>query len=188
MEIQEFVDELSKLKSSSTFLTLRGYRNESGEIADYSIIFNMSYKNALQKSIMTLESLTPKDALEALALKDLLDGYKSSLIKSSSNNEDSDESYTRFFDEDGVAIKGIKLHKASGMIHLYGLVVHKRITMPGNYSKRKKRSLTLVKDQLRKLVPLSKFRQFIIDESRVNSISVQNIELLPPNTKEFELS
>ena len=40
MDNLDFVAELSKLRTSSTFLTLRSYRSESGEIADFNIIFH----------------------------------------------------------------------------------------------------------------------------------------------------
>ena len=65
MNKEEFVHNLSKLKSSATFLTVKGYSSESSEVSDFSIVFNMSYKNALEKSVMTLESYVPETELEA---------------------------------------------------------------------------------------------------------------------------
>jgi len=35
MDQQQFIAELGKLRKSSTFLTLKAYRSDSGEVADY---------------------------------------------------------------------------------------------------------------------------------------------------------
>ena len=52
--------------------------------------------------------------------------------------------------------------------------------MPGMYAKTNKKPLTVAKDKLRYLTPVGKFRQFKILPSQVDSISVENLSLLPP--------
>ena len=181
MNKSQFVAELSKLRPSSTFLTLVSYRNEFSEVADYSIVFHMSYKNALERSIMTLEGVIPSDSLQTVAKSELLDGYRKSLSKMKNTSiEEIDDAYMRFFDSDGKYIKGVKMHTASGALHLYGFVVHKRVIMPGVYPVRNKRALTQAKDKLRKLCPVDKFRQFKILPDQVDCITVENLSLLPP--------
>lgn len=179
MNTEQFVAELSKLRPGSTFLTLKGYRNASSEVADYSIIFHMSYKNALERSITTLEAVVPVTDLEATAKQELIDGYSQSL-KRIEDKEEIDDAYTRFFDSDGTPIKGVKLHTESETLHLYGLVVHKKVIMPGNYKKVNKKELTIAKDKLRKLCPVEKFRQFKILPDQVDKITVDKLSLLPP--------
>jgi hypothetical protein len=180
MDKSAFVSELGKLRSSSTFLTLKGYRNEHGEVADYSIVFNMSYKNALTKSLMTLESFIPNNANEVKARLELIESFKTSLSKPVYPVEEPDETYSKFYDDDGTPIKGVKLHNESDTLYLYGLIVHKKVIMQGSYKEKNKRELTIAKDKLRKLTPLGKFRQFKILPENVDSISVENISLLPP--------
>jgi hypothetical protein len=181
MNQKQFVAELAKLRPSSTFLTLIGYRNEHSELADYSIVFHMSYENALRRSIAALEGVTPTDSLQSVAKRELLDGYQASLDRMAETPiEEVDDAYTRFFDESGSYIKGVKMHTATNALHLYGLVVHKRVLMPGMYPKKNKRALTVAKDQLRKLCPVNKFRQFKILPDQVERIAVDNINLLPP--------
>jgi hypothetical protein len=75
MDHQQFVAELGKLRTSSTFLTLKGYRSESGEVSDFSIVFHISYKNALLRSIAKLEALVPADELEAQAKEECLSSF-----------------------------------------------------------------------------------------------------------------
>lgn len=180
MDKVQFVSELSKLNSNSMFLTLNGYRNESSEVANYSIVFHISYESALKKSVAALESYIPANDLEALAKTELIDGYNKSLSKINEIPiEEIDDAYTRFF-SDGQYIKGVKMHTETGTLHLYGSVVHKKVLIPGSYPKKNKRELTIVKDRLRKLCPVNKFRQFKILPSNVNDISVGNLSLLPP--------
>lgn len=178
---EQFVAELSKLRPSATFLSLSGYRNEHSEVADYSIVFHISYENALKRSIMALECVVPEDEMQVIAKRELIDGYMKSLNRMEETPiEEVDDAYTRFFDTNGSYIKGVKLHTATDTLHLYGLVNSKRVLMPGCYPKSNKRPLTVAKDKLRKLCPVNKFRQFKILPQQVDKISVENLSLLPP--------
>ena len=181
MDNQAFVNELSKLRPASTFLTLKGYRSESSEIADYSLAFHISYANALKQSIATLEALATVGDLEAQAKRELLESFHKSLLKGEETAvEDIDDAYTRFFDDDGNYIKGVKMHTATGALHLYGLVVHKRVLMPGNYAKVNSKPLTIAKNKMRALTRVGKFQQFKILPSQVDKIAVEGLDLLPP--------
>ena len=176
-----FLSELSKLRPSSTFLTLCGYRNEASEVADYSIVFHMSYENAIKRSLVALESVVPSGDYEGIAKQELLTSYQASLDKMATTPvEEMEDHYTHFQDESGKFIKGVKMHIATGTLHLYGLVNHKRVLMPGQYKKSNRRPLTIAKDNLRRLCPVNKFRQFKITPNQVDRISVENLSLLPP--------
>lgn len=178
----QFVTELGKLRTSSTFLTLKGYRSESGEVADYNIVFHMSYKNALLRSIAVLESIIPEDELEAQAKKECLESFMTSLDKMENTPiEEIEDSYRRFTDSDGQYIKGVKLHEETNTLHVYGLVVNKKVIMPGIYKKTNRKPLTIAKDKLRRLCPVSKFRQFKITPDQLDSICVEGLHLLPPD-------
>ena len=182
MNNDSFINELSKLRSSATFLTIKGYTSESSEVADYSIIFHMSYKNALEKSINIIDSYIPNDDLEAQAKLELLVSFNTSLDKLINTPiEELNDGYERFTDSNGDHVKGVKLHQETNTLHLYGLVVHKRVIVPGTYAKRNRKPLTVAKDRLRAMCPVSKFRQFKITQDQVDSISVENISLLPPD-------
>jgi|SRR5579859_1325425 len=181
MNNKEFVQELSKLKPASTFLSLIKYRNAYGELSNYSIVFHISYENSLKKSLSFLEKITPVNTYEEIAKQELIDGYNKSLVKIASTPiEKIDDAYSRFFDEQGNYIKGIKLHRRTNTLHLYGLVVHKKIISSGVYPKSNKKPLTLAKDKIRQFCNVNNFRQFKILPSQVEKISVQGLHLLPP--------
>jgi len=181
MDVRNIIAELGKLRPSATFLSLHSYRNEHGEVADFSIVFHMSYENALRRSIQHLETLHPTDDLGRQAKRELVDGYQKSLTKLALTPvEEIDDAYTRFFDEDGNYIKGVKLHTETATLHLYGLLNSKRILIPGQYPTRNKRALTIAKDKLRKGCPVDNFRQFRITPEQVDAIRVERLEFLPP--------
>ena len=177
----DFVAEISKLRPSSTFLTLKGYRAESSEISDVSLVFNISYPNALKRSIATLESLTLGNDLERQARLELLESYRKSL-SNPEKVEEREPAYTYYVDEENNPIRGVKLHISSGTLHLYGLVNAKKILLPGIYKTVKSRPLTIAKRKLASLCSVGKFRQYKVTSDRVDSIQVQGLSLLPPDS------
>lgn len=182
MNKQKFVSELAKLRSSATFLSVMGYCNEYSEVADYSIVFHMNYKNAIKRSIVVMKGLVPNDDLEAQAREELLLSFKTSLRKMEETPEEELQDYFHHFKNDnGSYIKGVKLHIETNILHLYGLVNHKRVLLPGDYPEINRRPLTIVKDKLRRMCPVGKFRSFRMTPDQVNSISVENLSLLPPS-------
>lgn len=174
------IETLSKIRPSSTFLSIRGYRSaESGELADYQLSFHMSYESSLERSIAALEVYVPENDLEVLAKNELLASYRNSLSKVQSEPlEVVGEHYHRIIAE-GKHIKGIKIHSETGKLHLFGLLVNKRVREPGTFKATNKKPMTIIKDKLRKLGPLNKFRQFIIDPSHVEAINVESMTIIP---------
>jgi hypothetical protein len=180
------VQQLSTLRPNSTFLTLKGYRNAYQEVADYNLIFHASYANSLRRSIDILKQFKPTDTFETQARQELLNSYQSSFddLSKASIDEQLDVRYAYFKDEHGKIIKGVKFHSASNSLHLYGIVAYKKVIIEGIYPKTKKHKLTLVKDKLRKMCPLNKWRQFKILRDQVEAISVQSLTILPPLLEE----
>lgn len=173
---------MSKLHPSSTFLTVAGYRNAHSEVANYSIVFNMSYHNALLRSIDFLEKMASSSAAENFAREEVINDLRISLNNNKSYPiEEREDAYRHFQDQDGNYIKGVKLHMRSDTLHLYGLVAHKRVLMPGIYPSRKENPLAKAKRQLRHATPVGKFRQFKILPSQVEYIAVSKLTLLPPD-------
>jgi hypothetical protein len=180
MNSEEFIKELSKLRPGATFLALKGYRNEYSEVADYSIIFHMDYLAALRRSIVTLEAMNlPAASLDNYAKEELLASWRKSL-ENTKPVERREDHYTHFKTANGSYIKGVKVHTKTDTVHLFGLVVWKKVTLPGNYPTDTRRELTIAKDNLALKTSVGKFRQFKILPAQVNSISVDGIHLLPP--------
>lgn len=181
MTKEEFVLELSKLRPASTFLNLQSYRNESGELSDFIIVFHISYLNALKRSLAVLETIVPDTPLQVQAKHELMTSYHKSINSINETPvEEIDDAYTRFFDSDGGYIKGCKMHTSTGILHLYGFAHLKKVIEPGEYKKVNSKPLTLEKKKLSRLCPVSKFRQFRIAPDQVKVVKVEHISLLPP--------
>ncbi len=181
MNKKAFIEELAALRTSSTFLNLHRYKNEFGEVADFNIVFHISYENALKRSVAVLESTVPDSPLASQARHELLQSFHTSIANIAKIPiEEIDDAYTRFFDDDGNYIKGVKMHTSTGTLHIYGFAHQKVILVPGVYPKTNRRPLTIEKDKLRDLCPVSKFRQFRMLPNQVEKIKVQHISLLPP--------
>lgn len=177
----EFIAELAALRTASTFLNLHRYRNEAGEVADFNIVFHISYENALKRSVAVLEAMVADSTLAKQARHELLESFHTSIANIKNTPvEEVDDAYTRFFDDDGEYIKGVKMHTETGNLHLYGFAHQKVVITPGVYPTKNRRPLTIEKDKLKKLCPVSKFRQFRMLPNQVEKIKVQHISLLPP--------
>ena len=175
------IDILATLRPSATFLSIRGYRAaSSGELADHSIVFHMSYGSALERSIALLSEVVPADDLEAQAKAELLTSYGKSLDKVRTEPlEVVGDHYDRVIGADGEHIKGIKIHKESGALHLFGLAHRKVVREKGTYKEVKSKPLTIAKDKLRKGLPVERFRQFIIAPGSFEEMRVENLSVLP---------
>lgn len=174
MDKINFINTLANLRPSATFLRLHGYSNEFGEVANYSLVFHISYPSALDRSISILENYQAQNALEVQAKDELINSFKKSL-----NTNKISEAYSACLDQDGNAIKGIKLHKNTDTLYLYGAVINKDVIKPCIRKQANKRILTLVKDKLRALTPVNAFCQFKITSDRVQHISVEKLQIKP---------
>jgi hypothetical protein len=182
MNKKEFVEEIAKLRPGSTFLVLHKYQNASGELADFNIVFNMSYENALERSIAIVEKFKPQGELQERAQLEVLESFKKSLHRVRTVPiQDVDDAYYRYFDENGKLIDCIKLHMQTDILHMFGLLNMKRVHVPGVYKKVNSRDLTIEKKKIQKLCPLSRFRQFKLHHSQLEMIRVQQLTLLPPD-------
>lgn len=180
MTKSEFIAELAKLTPNSTFLYLHHYRSASNELSNFNIIYHINYLSALKRSVLILESLVPNSAIQSTAKQELLSSFNSSINKIITQPiENLDDGYQRFYSNNSY-IKGVKLHIESNQLHIYGFVHQKVVLEPGNYPKVNSSSLTIEKNKLRQLCPVSKFRNFIISPDNVEKITVQKITLLPP--------
>lgn len=183
MNKKEFVTEIAKLRPGSTFLVLHKYLNEHGEVADFNIIFHMSYENALKRSIAAVEAFKPDGELQARAQLEVLASYRESLHKAKTIPiEEVDDGYHRYRDDDGKIIQGVKLHVKSDVLHMFGLIHLKRIITPGVYKKVNSAELTIEKNKIRALGPVSRFRQFMLHPDKLEKVAVQKLSLLPPET------
>ncbi len=169
------IEILSNIRPDSTFLSLKRYRNANNEIADYQIIFHASYEKAIKRSIVFLEGYVAEGDIENQAKSELLASFQKTLNK---NEDEVSGVYDRVYVE-GKPIKGVKVHKETGTAYIFGMLHNKFVYQAGIYKPVNKANLTIAKDKLRKMVPVSRFRQFIVKPGSCEEIKVENLSFLP---------
>ena len=177
----DILDILGSLRPDSTFLSIRGYRAAgSGEEADHTICFHMSYQVALEKSLLLVSTVQPSSEIEAQAKAELIASYSKSLDRAIHDPvEVVADHYERVIGANGSPIKGIKIHRESGDLHLFGLHLRKTVLVPGVHREVKSKPLTVAKDRLRKGLPVERFRQFIVKPGTYREIRVEGMTIQP---------
>lgn len=163
----------NKFRTGSTFLSVINYTNEWNEISDFGIVFHVDYMKAVKKAVNIWLGIKPKNNLEKQARIELIDSYSDTLAGKSRSL--SAHSYDRIIDGSGQLIRGVKYHNGGMTIHLWGFVVNKKILVPGMYSDDMRGELTLEKNRLLKLTPISNFRQYKLTDGKFKQINVENL-------------
>lgn len=170
------------VRPGSTFLTVKFYKNNWGEVSDFSLCFHVSYKNAVARAKALLEEFVP-DMTDVMgrrynlgdlrqAREELISSYTETLSGKKNSRDTSSHAYDEVVGGDGKPIPGIKLHRDQDLIHMWGFGVHKKIYLPGNYGSDNRSALTMAKDDLRTKTPLGNFRQFRLEPGKFERITV----------------
>jgi len=155
------------MRPSSTIVTIREYESKgSGEVANYQLVFHINYRNALEKALRIVEDFNPANEIEEIAKQELIQSYANRILNIEENDHE-DPHYSLVADENGIPVKGIKIHNESGKLHMWGFVIGKETLKDGTFKEVKSSEKTLAKKKIEALTTLSKFRQFIVDRSKV---------------------
>ena len=157
------------------------YTNKQGEKSRYLVNLGISYGKAKSLDIQTLESMNiatidthslDKDAVE------LLETARIELIKSFKNPNEAKSRGQK--DAYTIVSNTIKIHNATGNIHIYAMRMKKTILVKGEYPQTQyaysgARPLTRAKNMLRlKYLRTGKYRQFIITPEQLESVRVNS--------------
>lgn len=167
----------NKIRPGSTILSVTGYTNNYNEVSNFSITFHVNYLNAVKRSYDIIKVYKTNTDLEHLAKLELLESYTETLSGDGNSRDTSSHAYESILDADGKVVQGTKWHSDYKRIYLSGFLVWKKVIIPGNYLKHNKSEFTIVKDKLRELTPLNKFRTFILSDGRFKSIGVEKLKL-----------
>lgn len=176
----------SEIKKGSTFLTVHHYLNNFGEISDFSIVFHVSYRNAVQRSLDLLKTMQfslddctgkPYTFLElSSARMELMDSFRMTL-NGHNPLATSVKAYSHVDDGYGYPISGVKLHDKQDILHLNGFRVHRNVLLKGNYPLDKRAAKTLAKSDLRDKLPVGRYVQFKLTPGKFHKLVVAGITL-----------
>lgn len=153
---------VAKSPTGVSFVSIKGYSNQQGEVADHVFNIGADYMKAKESDIKFLQEL---DVTKGQWKSDMVTmaKAKAELIKSLTNPDEvrsqaQQDAYTHI-------CKGVKVHNETGVLYVYGNRVNKVVHVEGCYPTKNSRPLTVAKDELRKLLKTGKFRQFIMAEA-----------------------
>jgi hypothetical protein len=168
-----------KTIKGTSFVGVRNYTNKFSELSNQTFLVGFSYANMLKKDLMKLTSFAVKrQVVEMFAnndkelVKKAYNELVSSLVKRTASEEqkeilraNNDATIKRsdaMSDAFLTLAKGLKLHKDTNTIHIYGLCVRKTILKQGDYPTTKRHKKTIVKNTIKKLAELRnlKYKQF----------------------------
>lgn len=180
---------IKNIKGAS-YIGIRGYENKQGEISDYTLLANVSYENMLVNDLrklvdLDLTNLFAKYDLELVQKPygELLESYTKRLSDEQTKLNllaQGDETIVRSQAQIDAYINlgnGIRIHKETNELHVYGLIARKKVVKAIEYKEVKSRLNTIIKNEIIKLANLrsDKFRNFIvgnIDEIKVNGMTI----------------
>jgi hypothetical protein len=166
------------------FVSLKGYKSENGEIADFVINTNISVMEAKKKDLETLQNCnveTLKVIKRNTAKNIALDIYElayAEMLESatknvSENKEDRTVASQAQTDAYEHLTAGLKVCKSTDEVHIFGMVDQKNIIEAGEYKTVNSNDKTLAKKAITKQLNLraGKFRTFKVlncGEAKVN--------------------
>jgi hypothetical protein len=150
-----------------SFMTFLYRSKGTGETSKYQINFGIDYHKACKADKDALESYAPKDTLEETAKAEMLQSLTETLTEGVSS------SYTQKDTFDNIG-KGIRQHRETGEIYIYGFVQNKEQVEPPTTPKKpvNSRPLTLAKKAIEKACDFkrTRFGSFIINPENIGGI------------------
>ena len=184
---KEILKKFESLKSAS-FVGIKGYTNNHGEIADITLNTNVSTETAKQKDFETLKSLNESD-LKTIAENcgqnlDLVKTALSELLASAEKNlnENLNERSNQSIGQIEAYVNlgnGLKIHIDTMDVTICGFQNQKKVIVEGVYPKTNKQAKTICKDAIKKHCDLrmEKYRTYKLGKIDALKITGDTIQI-----------
>ena len=158
----------------TSFVGVRNYLNSKDELSNQTILVGADYGKAKEKDIAAVREFDinsyESQFSEALRIQAKEKILNSLIAPAKAQSEAQKDAYTHIG-------PGLKLHKESGDIMVFGFVVSKTILEKGNYPHKNSREMTLCQNEMKKQMNLrtGKYRQFKLGKAsdlRLQGISI----------------
>lgn len=183
--MKNLINKFEALKGAS-FIGISAYESaSSGEVANYVINTNISVENAKNTDLEKLQNFdlntfaatskfTPE--LITIAHNELLTSAIKNLNSDISERSAHSQGQTDAFINFG---NGLKLHKESLAVHIFGMSISKTVLVPGEYKSVKSSDKTLCKKAIKKFLDLrsEKFRTFILTNADAVTIAKETFDI-----------
>jgi len=164
---------IKKSPTGVSFVSIKGYVNSNNEMSNNLINVGASYEKAKKADVETLQNLdltTIKTATDLITLEkartELINGL---IAPDKARSEGQIDAYFNI-------CKGVKAHRETGELYIYGYREKKEVIVKGEYPTVNSRPLTIAKNELRKLLKTGKFTQYKvsnIDNMKLNGETLE---------------
>jgi len=176
MNTEKLTDVFARLRPNATFVSIKEYTNNWAEVSNFGIIFHIDYAAALKRSYEIVSSYRAEDILYKEAKRLVLSSISDRIeLFKKSPLEERDAPYIYFKDVNNNYIKGIKAHRDTGDLYMFGFLVSKEVLVPAEYKDTNSSRLTLARDRIENITPVSKYRQFKLIPKSYKEIGIENL-------------
>lgn len=176
---------VAKTINGTSFVGVRYYENSKGEVSNQTVLAGISYMNVLKHDLDAL--IINKDKVIADLSKkhdnDLVEKAYAKVLTSLNKRLASEDVKEQLREQGDATIKqsdaqidayeklakGVKRHKDSDEIHVFGLVIRKEVIIKGEYTTTNSRELTIVQNKIKKACGFKqgKYRTFKFNKAEI---------------------
>jgi hypothetical protein len=155
------IEIVAKSIKGSSFIGVRGYENKNGEVSNQTFQIGVNMEKAKQRDISIVEGLDVEEYAKNSDFDEVLIAQAKTKILASLQNPSAKRSDAQK-DAYEILTNGVKRHKETGEIYVYGVSCRKTILTKGEYKEVNSRPLTLAQKEIKKALNLTtnKYRQF----------------------------
>ena len=146
-------------KNPSQFMSIKGYQNGSGEIADHVVQLNIDRSKLAEKALVMLGKITPENDLQ----REALEALKQSILKPSETRSNAQTSaFIRLN-------TNVQFCPNTRQISIFGgQRISKTVHVPGQYKTVNSKPLTIEKNKISKAVPYFNPARYNLDPEKYN--------------------
>ena len=166
-------------KASSSFVSVKYTAKSSGETSRQTLQVGVPYLSVMEKSLVIAQAVKNNNLLNLS--DDLFTEAKTAIVASLDKRINKYKNEPQAVEDTAVynyESDGIKTHKETSQVYVNGLVIAKKVLVPGDHKVVNSRPLTLAKKKIEKLLPISKYRQFIVSAEHVEKIKGHKTEFV----------
>jgi hypothetical protein len=147
-------------RTGARFASLTYTAKGTGEKARHTVALGVSVENAYKRDLAILRAMRPTlQGVAVQACDELIASLTESLTVGIGNNS----AYT-CADTYAPIARGIKVHKETGELHVFGFGLQKTVIEKGTYKTVRSSEKTIAKNEIRKRLKSGRFRQFVLSE------------------------
>jgi len=171
-EYKQLIDTLKEMAGKAQFVSFTYLSKGHDELARHTLIFGASYRKQIEDSITALEVLMPTfvTPLQIAAAEEVMKSLR--LTIASHDRGEFNPDYTKKMAYIDI-VQGLKFNITNRTINVSGLAHNKVVLKEGVYKPVKSSDLTLAKKDVRDKLPVSRWREFIIEPQHLEKAKLQ---------------